>query len=239
MGVSFTVNYTCYCYQVLEQGYVVFTTCICGALSSAPVVRVMVLARSAAKLERQKQLQRILQRDPFVTDETLAKILNVSVQTVRLDRLELGIPELRERTKSLAETTHAQIRSLSGKEVIGELTEVELERFGTSILVTNEDMGFAKTGIVRGHVVFAQGNSLAVALVDAPVALTAKAEVRFLRPVYVGDRVFARAEVVSGSNGRFEVRVESRVDDQVVFQGDFFVVGLDAPPKRGGNSDGR
>lgn len=208
-------------------------------MSSAPVTRVRGLAKSAAKVERQKQLQRILEQDPFVTDEALAKVLHVSVQTVRLDRLELGIPELRERTKNLAETTHAQIRSLSGKEVIGELTEVELERFGTSILVTNEDMGFAKTGIVRGHVVFAQGNSLAVALINAPVALTARAEVRFLRPVYVGDRLFARAEVVNGSNGRFQVRVESRVDDHVVFQGDFFVVGLEAPPKESGSSSRR
>lgn len=190
------------------------------------------MARSKAKEERQQRLRKLLDADPFMTDEDLAKTLHVSVQTIRLDRMELGIPELRERTKHLAETTYSRIRSVSGGEVIGELTEVELEKSGSSILVTTEEMGFKKTGIVRGHYVFAQGNSLAIALVDAPVALTARAEVRFVRPVFTGDRVFAKAVVKSGSNGRYEVQVESRVGDQPVFVGEFTVVGLSEPPKR-------
>ena len=33
----------------------------------------------------------------FITDEDLAEKFQVSIQTVRLDRMELSIPELRER----------------------------------------------------------------------------------------------------------------------------------------------
>ena len=49
-------------------------------------------------------------------------------------------------------------------------------------------MSFKRTGIVRGHHLFAQGNSLAVALIDADVALTGSAQLRFHEPVRVGDR---------------------------------------------------
>ena len=44
------------------------------------------------KQERQKQLQEKLNITPFLTDEELATHFNVSVPTIRLDRLELGIP---------------------------------------------------------------------------------------------------------------------------------------------------
>ena len=44
----------------------------------------------------------IINKDPFITDEELSETFNVSIQTIRLDRLELGIPELRERIRSVA-----------------------------------------------------------------------------------------------------------------------------------------
>ena len=59
------------------------------------------------KQERQKQLTEKLNITPFLTDEELASHFGVSVPTIRLDRLELGIPELRERIKAMA-TEHAQ-----------------------------------------------------------------------------------------------------------------------------------
>ncbi|GAE89212.1 transcription factor fapR [Acetivibrio straminisolvens JCM 21531] len=51
------------------------------------------------KKERQAILLEKLEHDPFLTDEELSEMLGVSVPTIRLDRLELGIPELRERIK--------------------------------------------------------------------------------------------------------------------------------------------
>ena len=38
---------------------------------------------------------RELEMDPLQTDEALAQRFGVSVQTIRLDRLELGLPEMR------------------------------------------------------------------------------------------------------------------------------------------------
>lgn len=52
--------------------------------------------------ERQRLLSETIAENPFVTDEQLATQFQVSVQTIRLDRMELSIPELRERIKDVA-----------------------------------------------------------------------------------------------------------------------------------------
>ena len=49
---------------------------------------------------------------------------------------------------------------------------MELGVSGISILQTTEEMVFERTQIVRGHYIFAQAESLAIAVIDAKVALT-------------------------------------------------------------------
>ena len=58
------------------------------------------MARVKKKI-RQEQLIEKVKVKPFLTDEELARQLDVSVQTIRLDRLELGIPELRGRIRKM------------------------------------------------------------------------------------------------------------------------------------------
>jgi acyl-coenzyme A thioesterase PaaI-like protein len=175
----------------------------------------------------------MLEGDPFVTDRELAKKLGVSVQTIRLDRLELGIPESRERTRRVAEEATKNVRSVMTGEVIGDLVHVVLGQEGVSILEPTADMAFRRTGVVRGHHIFAQANSLAVALVDAEVALTGTANVRFLRPVRAGDRLVAKARVTERVGRRYHVNVVSRVADEDVFRGEFVVFALDSSPGEG------
>jgi acyl-coenzyme A thioesterase PaaI-like protein len=181
------------------------------------------VATRLPKRIRQKQLLKRLTADPFLTDEDLAKVFGVSVQTVRLDRLELGLPELRERMKKAAAQVYSKVRSVGTGEVIGDLIEVNLGESGLSILDTVDGMGFARTRIVRGHHIFAQANSLAVAIIDAPVALTGSVEMRFLRPVTVGERLVAKAEVVSCEGRRYVVEVSTKAGSEEVFAGRFVV----------------
>ena len=61
------------------------------------------MGSAANKKLRQTKLQSLLAKNPFLTDENLAEQFEVSIQTIRLDRLALGIPELRERTRFMAE----------------------------------------------------------------------------------------------------------------------------------------
>lgn len=179
------------------------------------------------KQKRHKELESFIKENPFITDEELAKNFRVSVQTIRLDRLELGIPELRERMKSYAEGSYSQLKSLAGAEIIGELVDLELEKTGISLLEISQDMVFKKNKIARGHMLFAQANSLAVALVDAEVALTGAAKVLFQRPVNLGERIVAKAVVNSKIGNKYNISVVSRSDNEVVFQGEFRIFAVD------------
>ena len=85
--------------------------------------------------ERQRQLSETIADNPFVTDEQLATQFQVSVQTIRLDRMELSIPELRERIKDVASKTYEnEVKSLPIDEVIGEIIDIELDNRALSIL---------------------------------------------------------------------------------------------------------
>lgn len=147
------------------------------------------------KKERQEELITTLQKNPFMTDEELANKFQVSVQTIRLDRLEKSIPELRERIKSVAEQNYDEVRSLMEHEVIGEIIDLQLDKSAISILDIKEEHVFTRNKIARGHHLFAQANSLAVAVIDDNLALTASANIRFLRSVKMGERVIAKATV--------------------------------------------
>lgn len=181
------------------------------------------MATRVPKRVRQRQLVKKLTADPFLTDEELARAFGVSVQTVRLDRLELRVPELRERMKKVASQVYSKVRSIGTGEVIGDLIEVNLGESGLSIMDAVEGMGFARTKIVRGHHIFAQANSLAVAIIDAPIALTGSVEMRFLRPVTIGERLVAKAEVVAAEGRRFVVEVNTKAGNETVFTGRFVV----------------
>lgn len=177
-----------------------------------------------SRQERRSALQDLLQKDPFLTDWQLADELKVSVATIRLDRMALDIPELRERARMIAASTYSEVKALQGEEVIGELIELSLGQDGTSVLNVTDQMVFARNQILRGHFLFAQGNSLAVALVDSDVVLTKSADVRFYQPVHLSERVVAKANVTSIQGNRYYVSVNSFVHDEVVFRGEFVVV---------------
>src|SRR5699024_2943294 len=95
------------------------------------------------KKERQKLLIQTLDQNPFVTDEELAEMFSVSVQTIRLDRMELAIPELRERIKNVAEKrVEDEVKSLPIDEVIGEIIDIELDEAGISIFDVKQEHVF-------------------------------------------------------------------------------------------------
>lgn len=176
------------------------------------------------KKERQLMLKDTIKENPFITDEDLAEKFQVSVQTIRLDRLELSIPELRERIKYVAEKKFEdEVRSLPIEEVIGEIIDIDLDQSAISIFDVKEEHVFIRNKIARGHHVFAQANSLAVAVINDELALTAKANIQFKRSVKQGERVIAKAKVIKIDDGlgRTIVEVTSYVNNELVFKGEF------------------
>lgn len=173
------------------------------------------------KKERQTQLQKTIKRIPFITDEELADKFSVSVQTIRLDRMELSIPEVRQRIRHVAQQQLDDVKALPLEEVIGEIVDLQLDERAISILDIRDEHVFSRTKIARGHHLFAQANSLAVAIIDDQLALTAGADIRFSRQVKEGERVVAKATIEKNEMGFTVVKVESYVEQEVVFSGTF------------------
>jgi len=182
---------------------------------------------SSTKKERQQVLKNKLYEDPFLTDEELAEIFSVSVPTIRLDRLELGIPELRERIKTVAEKNYNKVKSLNSKEIVGELLELNLNKNGISILETNSTMAFEKTKIVRGHFIYSLAESLAISVIDAEVALVGVANIKYKTPVYAGNKLLAKAEVKRVRERNYIVWVKITEKQTEVFRGKFILVSLE------------
>mgnify|MGYP000865320710 CR=1 FL=1 len=179
---------------------------------------------SLLKKERQSILVEKLREDPFLTDEELAEMFSVSVPTIRLDRLELGIPELRERIRNVAEKNHEKVKSLRSKEIIGELVDLSLNQRGISIFETDNSMVFEKSKIVRGHYIYSLAESLAIAVIDAQVALVGVANIKYKMPVYSGAKLVARAEVKRRRESNFIVWVNIYEKQSEVFRGKFILV---------------
>lgn len=188
------------------------------------------------KRQRQQQLTKMIDENPFVTDQELTRQLKVSIQTIRLDRLELGIPELRERMKLMAERSYDQVRSLPLHEIIGDIVDLQLDKSGISLFEIKEEHVFSRTGIARGHYVFAQANSLAVAVINDEIALTASADIRFVRSVRLGEKCIAKAYVKSipGQKGKAKVEVFTYVGEEMVFQGNFVIYHSDGEDSKEG-----
>src|SRR5690625_4162139 len=169
------------------------------------------------KQKRQHLLKETIETSPFITDEELAKKFNVSIQTIRLDRMELSIPELRERIKNVAKKNwNETVKALPLDEVIGEVIDLDLDNVAISILDIGEEHVFSRNKIARGHHLFAQANSLAVAIINDDLALTANAKINFTRPVKVGERVIAKASVIGeDSKKRTVVEVKSYVNNEL------------------------
>lgn len=177
-------------------------------------------------LERQEKIREAIEKNPFITDEELATLFNVSIHTIRSDRRKTGIPEVRKRTKNVAVTMFGQARTLSAQEIIGDLLEVDLDHEGLSLLDTTQEMEIKKSAIIRGHILFAQANTLANAIIDAEVALTGEAKIKFLAPVRVGERVLAKARVMRAKGRKREVEVIMKTKKNLVFQGTFIIYAL-------------
>ena len=77
---------------------------------------------SQSRKIRHDKLKDIIAESPFMTDSELAVFLNVSVATVRLDRMTLGIPEVRERVLLVAE------KHVSDSDGISEIIDIPVRQ---------------------------------------------------------------------------------------------------------------
>lgn len=175
----------------------------------------------ATKRQRQSELQNLIDHNPFLTDQDLAEKFTVSIQTIRLDRMELGIPELRERVKMVANDAYAKKRSMGDEELVGNLQECIPGETGVSSLDVTMEMVYDRTMTVRAEYIFAQANSLAAFLANSAETAATEITLRYLRPVYAGERLICTAAVKKKEGSRTQVAVTTLGTDWEVFTGLF------------------
>jgi len=114
--------------------------------------------------------------------------------------------------------THQQIDpALCGRPV-----EVSPGRAEVALEITPR-MAVDEHGLAHGGFVFGAADHAAMLAVNDPYVVLARADVKFLAPVAVGDRVVARARLVPGDDegrtDRPEVAVEALVGERTVLSG--------------------
>lgn len=180
--------------------------------------------KAQRKKNRQKRLLKLIEQNPLATDKELAALLEASVSTIRLDRAVLGVPELRERMRSMAQKATSRLRSLKQSEVVGELLELEPNKWALSVLETRKDMVFRQTDMIWDHYIYAQASSIAVAVIEADLVIVDSMRGEYKGHAKVGDSLIARAKVGVHKDDKYIVSVRTKVGEKEIFIGRFIAV---------------
>jgi uncharacterized protein (TIGR00369 family) len=90
------------------------------------------------------------------------------------------------------------------------------------VLETTGEMAVDEYGLVHGGFTFGLADYAAMLAVNEPTVVLGKAEVRFLKPVKVGERLLARAEIVKDLGRKKIVKGEVfNEKGEKVFEGTF------------------
>lgn len=178
------------------------------------------------KAERQAQLQDKLHQTPFVTDDELAAFFHVSVPTIRLDRLALGIPEVRERLRQMAETNKGDSPVHTNHGGRGILIDISAGQSGILFLRTTEDM-LDVSGYVDPQYLYGEAHNLAKQVIGLPAVMSGVGNIKYKKPVRAGHELVAKAEVVRHRGDKFFIWVFVTDKDEEVFRAKFIMETLE------------
>lgn len=179
-----------------------------------------------SRKERHKLLLQKIRENPFITDEELAEEFGCSVQTIRLDRAILDIKEVRERIKEMAKENLGKLKTISPRDVVGQIIDIELGSYAIATFEPELWMTFSNSQMVKGQHIYAFAESVAMAVIDAKAALIGVANIKYKTPVYANDRLVARAELKKKRNNKYIVWVFIKRNNEEVFRGKFILVAL-------------
>ena len=118
--------------------------------------------------------------------------------------------------------THGKIdQTLCGKPVFLEDGKSRVE------LVTTEQMAADELGLVHGGFIFGAADYAAMIAVNHPHVVLGASDVKFLKPVRVGETVTVEANVQEIKGKKYWVSTNSNKDGEEVFQGMFTCFVLD------------
>ena len=118
--------------------------------------------------------------------------------------------------------THTKInKSLSGEPV------KLAEGYAEVLLKTNEQMLADEKGLIHGGFIFSAADYASMLAVNHPNVVLAGANVKFLKPVKLGEAILCKAQVTEDKGKKKKVLVECYKDNEKVFEGEFYTVVLD------------
>jgi uncharacterized protein (TIGR00369 family) len=112
--------------------------------------------------------------------------------------------------------THKKI----DQELCGKPVSVE-EDFSRIEFTATERMTADDSGLVHGGFIFGLADYAAMIAVNHPNVVLGAADVKFLKPVKVGENVVAEAKVVSKKGKKHSVQVSVQRGGDSVFEGEF------------------
>lgn len=115
--------------------------------------------------------------------------------------------------------THKKIN----KRLWGSPVNLEHEKALVELILT-EDFAADEYGLIHGGTIFGLADYAAMLAVNHPNVVLAKADVKFLKPCVVGDKVVAVAEIIDKQDKKNRVKVEVKKGEEVVFVGEFLCI---------------
>ncbi|RLI76182.1 thioesterase [Archaeoglobales archaeon] len=136
-----------------------------------------------------------------------------------------GVDELDTRIDN---TINSKIKThkLASKELVGEVMEIK-EKEAKVRLKALKEMAVDERGLIHGGFTFGLADLAAMVAVNHPNVVLGRAEVKFTKPVKVGDEIIAHAKVVEVKGKKNLVEVIVRVQDNIVLEGIFHCYVLD------------
>ena len=112
-------------------------------------------------------------------------------------------------------------------ELLGKVERIETGKNSRVSLAVNFKMRVDEKGLVHGGLAFGLADYAAMVAVNDPFVVLLSSQVRFLKPVIVGDNLVAQAEVTETDGKKRKVWCEVfNQDRQKVFEGEFLCLVL-------------
>lgn len=117
---------------------------------------------------------------------------------------------------------------LASKELIGEVRRIEEGKCAEVVLIANEKMQVDARGLIHGGFTFGLADYAAMVTVNDPFVVLVSSNVKFVKPVVIGDKLTAKSKVteVKGSKKMIFCEVFNQHNEKV-FEGEFLCVSLE------------
>jgi len=126
------------------------------------------------------------------------------------------------------EDTQGQKTHLSASEEwVGKVEKIESGKFTKVTLMVDHRMRVDEKGLAHGGFTFGLADYAAMVAVNDPFVVLLSSQVRFLKPVAVGDRITAHARITQSEGKKNKVWCEVfNQSETKVFEGEFLCLNL-------------